>query len=101
RRPSIVVQSSACAPRRSDLRKRRANASRRRSPMPPMCSAPNSAGNLRTGWHWEGRGGRAGIAVDGYRLIDNRRQTLIEDDSCLADMLGEYLGKAGFPVIHA
>ena len=29
------------------------------------------------------------------------RVLLIEDDSRLADMLGEYLGKAGFHVIHA
>ena len=29
------------------------------------------------------------------------RILLIEDDSRLADMIGEYLGKAGFHVIHA
>jgi CheY-like chemotaxis protein len=29
------------------------------------------------------------------------RVLLIEDDSRLADMVGEYLGKAGFHVIHA
>jgi two-component system phosphate regulon response regulator OmpR len=29
------------------------------------------------------------------------RVLLIEDDSRLADMVGEYLGKAGFDVIHA
>ena len=29
------------------------------------------------------------------------RVLLIEDDSRLADMVGEYLGKAGFHVVHA
>src|SRR5262249_19939889 len=71
--------------------------------MPPTCSAPNSAGRSRTGWHREDRGGHAGIAVDGPRSWTTRGQRvlLIEDDSRLADMLGEYRGKAGFHVIHA
>ena len=47
--------------------------------------------------------GRAGIAVDGHGLTASldKRVLLIEDDFRLAGMLSEYLGKAGFHVIHA
>src|ERR1700752_573699 len=42
---------------------------------------------------------RAGI-IDDRSLVDERI-LLIEDDSRLAEMIGEDLGKAGFQVIHA
>jgi two-component system phosphate regulon response regulator OmpR len=45
--------------------------------------------------------GHAGIAVDGPWTSVDERVLLIEDDSRLAGMVGEYLGKAGFHVIHA
>src|ERR1700738_5484356 len=66
------------------------------------CSIPNSAGRWRTGSRSVGRG-RAGIAVDGHGLTASldKRVLLIEDDFRLAGMLSEYLGKAGFHVIHA
>src|ERR1700738_660874 len=66
------------------------------------CSIPNSAGRWQTGSRSVGRG-RAGIAVDGHGLTASldKRVLLIEDDFRLAGMLSEYLGKAGFHVIHA
>src|ERR1700738_5609165 len=66
------------------------------------CSIPNSAGRWQTGSRSVVRG-RAGIAVDGHGLTASldKRVLLIEDDFRLAGMLREYLGKAGFHVIHA
>src|SRR3984893_271074 len=67
--------------------------------MPPMCSAPSSAGRLRTSSHRsKTRRGRTGIEAD---LSVSERVLLIEDDSRLAGMVREYLGKAGYHVIHA
>src|SRR3984893_4587963 len=67
--------------------------------MLPMCSAPSSAGRLRTSSpRSKTRRGRTGIEAD---LSVDERVLLIEDDSRLAGMVGEYLGKAGFHVLHA
>src|SRR6202022_3832993 len=70
--------------------------------MRSTCSIPNSAGRWQTGSRSVVRG-RAGIAVDGHGLTASlgKRVLLIEDDFRLAGMLSEYLGKAGFHVIHA
>src|ERR1700686_3913050 len=67
--------------------------------MLPTCSAPSSAGRLRTSSpRSKTRRGRTGIEAD---VSVSERVLLIEDDSRLAGMVGEYLGKAGFHVIHA
>src|ERR1700737_3476383 len=70
--------------------------------MRSTCSIPNSAGRWESGSASVVRG-RAGIAVDGHGLTASldKRVLLIEDDFRLAGMLSEYLGKAGFHVIHA
>src|SRR5262249_1900614 len=78
-RPSRLVQASAGGQSRWGLPKGRATAWARRWPMSPRCSTPNSAGKSQTGWHSGGHGGRAGIAADGHRLMDNRGRTRPSD----------------------